>query len=1107
MSAAVKSAGRANRRARAFEMRHPDDGSGASFAEIGKQLGVSASTARQWVKRQERDLFGDPALMYLALDTLIGGALLTRVPAWLTGYSAPQQLLVPAAEAQATVVARGADPLVAVPVPVYPNPDGSGVPLAQPLTPDADGRLPGYVAQPAALDLYVTGPRLEARLMRIGFDEFLASVASVNGKTGAVILSAADVGAVDRTSVDVNICDPAYGAKGDVLDGGLGTITGGALGQLSIVHEKRPAGFVAGDAGKTVVVWQVGTNGFPHTTTIASVAAGVATLTAPAAQAGAGVLVRWGTDSDAQIKLAVAAADGRPVLAPAGAYFYRDALTAPVIGAGSGATTLFRLPDRTINGTHYPTGNWHPAVCNPQALTPAYTPASAPDIDFAIEGVTIDLMVDPANAQGWNGLQGNGIDLYSLLRGHTRDVRVRNSPFSGVEIASNRSGSDHRDGVGNTGAAVDSEIPTVSGAYLKEPAPCQNLALEGRLEARNTGWQWANYYGQLSDQRAFATVLAGSTQLQISDGSQAAVIAGAQAMPAATINIVSTAGMPASGKLLIAGVTGVVSYTGKTGTTFTGCTGGAGVAADGAAVRSAGDLSHWFPGLRIGLGSHGVWGKETPSLTSFEAATVKAVDQATNTVTLDSATTFDHGVGTFAGPVAYWGDPGFGVCIRQPARGISADMIVSDLSGWGGFSMGQAQNYQFSPLSVRNVHVNKLRITRAGAGGAPAMKIGFVEDCTINGVSIGDRGGLLLSAAGLGSSVLVLRTSEGRRFYAGEPIKVGNPGSGSIESAVIASVVTFHADPGTSTGCHLVNGSPTVTNVTPNAWRVGEKIEGISVLGNTTIVSGALAGGGTTATPGDLITGGTVTMSNPAASGYTGPLHGGDTVFLSVPLAAAHAVGEDVFYDPKTAAGIAIQEVGSVSTFGVKIGSAEIVHQYDGVQETNKDGAYLNQRHSLLAVTARRNLRHGFYEEDSSNIMHANCVATENGDTGFKHNNATAQLANLQYVNCESYGNVVQDWGVIAGTYHAQGCLGLPDTGVLDQDFGDGLHTTFTFAVFTRKKYPMVQVVNTTSQEVEDVSITFTAPVQNASGLWSHSITIAGWAAAPALNAYHVTVS
>lgn len=170
---------RAEKVARAREMR----ARGKTWQETAAELGVRESTVRGWVRRAERlppQVFEDstPA-MFLAVDVLASGVLLTKVPAWLPGYAAPQQVLVPATLARATVFARDADPLTAVPVDVFPNADGSGVPLAQPLVPDADGHLPGFVGQPAPLDLYVTGAGMVARTLRIGFDDFLGGIPAV----------------------------------------------------------------------------------------------------------------------------------------------------------------------------------------------------------------------------------------------------------------------------------------------------------------------------------------------------------------------------------------------------------------------------------------------------------------------------------------------------------------------------------------------------------------------------------------------------------------------------------------------------------------------------------------------------------------------------------------------------------------------------------------------------------------------------------------------------------------------------------------------------------------------------------------------------------------
>lgn len=906
---------------------------------------------------------------------------------------------------------------------------------------------------------------------------------------------------ITRNWLDVDIKDPAYNARGNVLDG-TGTISGGALSQLSIVHPKRPQGFLGLDTNALVVVSGAGTGGVPLTTTIASVSAGVATLAAPAVQGVTSVRVLWGADDTAPFDRAsaVLATNGGQLIIPAGGYFVRDALTSSVRGGGSDSVTLYRLPDRIVNGTYYATGNWHPAIGNPQALNPATNPVSIPDLDISISGITIDLLADPlSNGQAgvWNGLQGNGIDLYSLLRCRLNDVRVQNAPFGGIEIASNRAASDHLDGIGNTGAAVDSEIPTSSGAYLKELAPCKNISADGRIEVKALGWQWANYYGPLTDHRVYVTITAPATQVQVYDGTTTAAVNGAQPFPTGTLTVASTTGFTSTGRLLVAGVTGVVSYTGKTGTTFTGCTGGTGTAADLAVIRPAADLSHYFPGLRIGIGSRGVWARETPTNSSYEVATVKAINQSTNTVTLDSATTLDHGTAVLIGPVVYWGDPGFGVVLRNPVRNVTIAEVIADYCGWGGCSMGQSENYQFSAVSVRGVHINSARIQRCGAGGAPAMKVGFVEDCSIGNLTIGDRGGQLLNNVVIGGTSLVLRTSESRHFFAREVVRVGNP-TGTNEVVTIASVINHHNDDGLGgNGLHVTSGSTTVTNATAGAWAIGEKIEGVGIAGNTTVAN---------------VVGTTLTLSqNANATATAVPLQGGDTLLLTGALTANHSAGEDVFYDPASSPGLAIQEVGSVSSFGVKVANVDVIHHFDGVQVTNKDGGgvYFNQRHSLANIHSRRNLRYGFNEQDAQNVTHTGCFAIDNGDTGFFHNNANAALQRLSYSDCQAYGNLIADWAPIAGKYLARNCYGLQDTGTFEADFGNGALTTFSFSTFTTAKFPLAQViVNATGATImasATAQVAITPGALNATGLYPQTVVVTT-GSAPATNAYHLIV-
>jgi hypothetical protein len=75
--------------------------------------------------------------------------------------------------------------------------------------------------------------------------------------------------------------------------------------------------------------------------------------------------------------------------------------------------------------------------------------------------------------------------------------------------------------------------------------------------------------------------------------SPATLINGSQAFPRATITADDTSDFPNSGTdLIIDGVTGYVTYTGKTATTFTGCSGGTGTAADNANVGYGVGASH-----------------------------------------------------------------------------------------------------------------------------------------------------------------------------------------------------------------------------------------------------------------------------------------------------------------------------------------------------------------------------------------------------------------------------------------------------------------------------------------------------------------------------------
>jgi hypothetical protein len=103
-------------------------------------------------------------------------------------------------------------------------------------------------------------------------------------------------------------------------------------------------------------------------------------------------------------------------------------------------------------------------------------------------------------------------------------------------------------------------------------------------------------------------------------GASTTIAAGSNgvSLPTGTINVASTTGFSASGKILVTTGAGiqVVTYTGTTGTTFTGCTGGTGAMATGGAVNTGSQVKTYtnatptlqgqiFGGLSTGTGSIG----------------------------------------------------------------------------------------------------------------------------------------------------------------------------------------------------------------------------------------------------------------------------------------------------------------------------------------------------------------------------------------------------------------------------------------------------------------------------------------------------------------------
>ncbi len=77
------------------------------------------------------------------------------------------------------------------------------------------------------------------------------------------------------------------------------------------------------------------------------------------------------------------------------------------------------------------------------------------------------------------------------------------------------------------------------------------------------------------------------TPIAVTTGAVAAGSNGAS-LPQATINLVTTAGLPFAGTCTIAGTTGTITYTGSTTTTLTGCTGGSGTLATAQVVTPSG---------------------------------------------------------------------------------------------------------------------------------------------------------------------------------------------------------------------------------------------------------------------------------------------------------------------------------------------------------------------------------------------------------------------------------------------------------------------------------------------------------------------------------------
>lgn len=191
--------------------------------------------------------------IFQSVESLTGGALLTSVPGWVVGYSAPQRLLMPASGALMHVYQRG----TTTPVSVFPNSDGSGSPLTQPLSADADGRVPGFVAQPAELDLAISGTGVVARTIQVGLARdpvTLTDVHTVGSDAAMLAISGAHEGTVAiRTDLSSAVFMHNGGTAGTDADWTeitfIGDPAGAAAAVLAISVQKAANLSDVADAG------------------------------------------------------------------------------------------------------------------------------------------------------------------------------------------------------------------------------------------------------------------------------------------------------------------------------------------------------------------------------------------------------------------------------------------------------------------------------------------------------------------------------------------------------------------------------------------------------------------------------------------------------------------------------------------------------------------------------------------------------------------------------------------------------------------------------------------------------------------------------------------
>lgn len=136
---------------------------------------------------------------FISINDLLGGAILGQTAVRLPLESDPVDIVTPAVGCVVHVYLRG----TTTPVNVYSASDGSGSVATQPITTDQDGSVItspgvlGYVAQPAALDVAVSGgPLASPRTIPIGVPALASASVTLAGGVATIANAAITANAI-----------------------------------------------------------------------------------------------------------------------------------------------------------------------------------------------------------------------------------------------------------------------------------------------------------------------------------------------------------------------------------------------------------------------------------------------------------------------------------------------------------------------------------------------------------------------------------------------------------------------------------------------------------------------------------------------------------------------------------------------------------------------------------------------------------------------------------------------------------------------------------------------------------------------------------------------